>query len=46
MDKQKERIKYRLTQDAKRVGRTVYLGNTKIEADIMDKRRIEPDEGE
>jgi hypothetical protein len=34
-------IKYTLTQEAKRVGGTVYLGNTKIEADIKEITRNE-----
>ena len=31
-------IKYTLTQNAKKVGRTVYLGDTKIKADIVKKQ--------
>lgn len=34
-------IRYTLTQEAKRVGGTVYLGNTKIEADIKEITRNE-----
>ena len=31
-------IKYTLTQNAKKVGRTVYLGDTKIKADIVKEQ--------